>query len=66
MDTKALWSVKEAASSLNVGVTTMRDLLTRGMVSSVKIGNKRLVPPEAIAAYVSALREAAEAERMGL
>jgi excisionase family DNA binding protein len=49
----------DAARALSVGRTTVYELIATGELESVKIGAKRLVPQDAIDAYVTKLRERA-------
>lgn len=53
---RLLLTVEEAADCLCVGRTYMFDLITRGVVASVRIGKLRRVRPEDLEFYVSSLR----------
>jgi len=54
-----LLSVEEAARRLRIGRTTLYSLISTGQIETVTIGRRRLVPPECVTAYVTALRTAA-------
>jgi excisionase family DNA binding protein len=54
--TKLLLSVEEAAEAIGVKRTTLYGLLRSGDVEGVKVGNRRLVPVEALEDYVERLR----------
>ena len=49
--------MKEAADSLGVGVTLMRELVASGKVASVQINTRRLVPNAALVEYIDRLIE---------
>jgi len=51
--------VEEAARLLNVGRSTVYDLIRSGRLRSVKIGRRRLVPRDALDALLAELQEAA-------
>ncbi len=53
---RLLLKVEEAALRLQVGRTTMYDLVRRGEVESVPIGRLRRIPVECLGEYVSRLR----------
>jgi excisionase family DNA binding protein len=53
-----LYGVPDAARVLGVGRTTVYSLLASGEVESVRIGNRRLIPADAIEEYVTRLRAA--------
>lgn len=52
---RLLLTVEEAAQSLGIGRTTMYGLIKAGQISSVRIGQLRRVPANAVAAYVDQL-----------
>lgn len=54
-----LCSIPEAAKALNVGRSTIYDLLNDRSIVSVKIGQRRLVVVDTVRAYVATLVEAA-------
>lgn len=53
---RTLLSVPEARKRLNVGHTTIYRLLGSGQLGSVKIGTRRLVPEDAVDAYIARLQ----------
>lgn len=53
---KLLLSVKEAAEVMGVGRTKAFELLATGKLEGVLIGHRRLIPADAIAAFVERLR----------
>ena len=53
---RLLLTVEEAADCLCVGRTYMFDLITRGVVPSVRIGKLRRIRPEDLELYVASLR----------
>jgi excisionase family DNA binding protein len=55
-----LLTVEEAARRLRIGRTTMYALISTGAIETVRIGRRRLVPPECVAAYVIVLRRASQ------
>lgn len=48
-------TVEEAASALRIGRTSMYALIRDGEIKTVKIGNLRRVPVDALSAYVTSL-----------
>ncbi|MBA3823619.1 MAG: helix-turn-helix domain-containing protein [Ktedonobacterales bacterium] len=54
---KLLLTVEEAAQLLSIGRTLLYDLVMRGKVDSVKIGNARRIPLAALQAYVESLKQ---------
>jgi excisionase family DNA binding protein len=56
-----LCSTEEAAQLLGIGRSQLFELLARDEVESVKIGRRRLVPRDALTAYVQQLRDRAAA-----
>jgi hypothetical protein len=50
---KLLLGIKEAATSLGIGITLMRQLITEGAVQSVHVAGRHLVPTESLREYVS-------------
>lgn len=53
--TRRLVSVEEAAAAIGIGRTFAFALIGSGALRSVRVGKRRLVPVEAIDAYVDAL-----------
>lgn len=49
-------TVEQAAERLSVGRSTMYGLVSSGAVESVKIGQLRLIPVDALVRYVEGLR----------
>lgn len=54
---RRLYTVPQVAEVLNVGRTVTYDLIRTGRLRSVKIGNLRRVPVEAIDEYLSTLSD---------
>ena len=52
-----LHSVPEAASALGIGRSLLYQLLAAGEIASVSIGRRRLIPADALVAYVEQLRK---------
>jgi excisionase family DNA binding protein len=57
LETRRLLSVREAAAELGVGLTLMRELVASGKVTSVQINTRRLIPNDAIDAFIERLKE---------
>jgi len=57
-----LLNVEEAAHRLGIGRTKMYALISAGVVETVNIGRRRLVPPECLDDYVKALRSSNQPE----
>jgi excisionase family DNA binding protein len=57
-DLSLLCTVEEAAQMLSIGRTSAFRLVREGQIRSVKIGSRRLVPREAVVAFVDRLLEA--------
>jgi excisionase family DNA binding protein len=57
-----LLTIEEAARRLRIGRTTMYGLISNGDVETVNIGRRRLVPPECLDDYVTALRASRQPE----
>jgi excisionase family DNA binding protein len=53
-----LRSVPEAAALLRVSPKTVSRLCLSGELESIKIGTRRLIPPQAIVSYIEAKRSA--------
>lgn len=56
---KVGYSIEEAAQSLGVGRTTVYDLMNSGDLESVKVGRRRIIPVDAVGAFLAARRSAA-------
>jgi excisionase family DNA binding protein len=52
---RLLLNVQEAAILLNLGRTTMYELVMRGEIVSVTIGRRRLIPRDALQRYIVGL-----------
>lgn len=59
MPTRLLHSIPEAADELSVSKRVMERLIGEGHVETVKIGRRRLVPHDALQAYIEKLRRSA-------
>ena len=53
MQEQICYSVKDAAAQLSMGRTKMFDLIGRGVVQSIKIDGKRLVPEASLRELVA-------------
>lgn len=56
-----LLSVKEVATRLRLSEVTIRRLIKKGDLESVRVGSRVLVAPEAVAEYKASLRAVAQA-----
>jgi excisionase family DNA binding protein len=56
-DRTQLLTMKEASQRLRISRSTLYDLIHRQRLETVKIGRRRLVPPEALAKLITNLRE---------
>jgi excisionase family DNA binding protein len=50
---KLTYSLKEAASAIGVGKSTLYKALSDGRLTAVKLGNRTLIPAEALRAWMS-------------
>ncbi|MFC0039590.1 helix-turn-helix domain-containing protein [Actinomadura rayongensis] len=50
-----LYTVEEAAGRLRIGRTTIYELIREGELDSVQIGRRRLIPVEAVDAFLSSV-----------
>ena len=55
MNEKAFLSVADVAKTLSLGVTYTRRLINSGVIKSVRIGKRVLVPRQYLDEYVSTL-----------
>jgi len=55
----ALLTLDQAAHQLGIGRTTLKELIASGRLGSVTIGRRRLVPAQAIDAFVETLQASA-------
>jgi excisionase family DNA binding protein len=53
---RLLYSVPEAAELIDIRRTKMFELIAEGEIESVKVGNSRKIPADALTAYVKRLR----------
>ncbi|MFE3263843.1 helix-turn-helix domain-containing protein [Streptomyces sp. NPDC059215] len=56
-----LYRPEEAASALRIGRSMVYEEIRLGRLQTVRIGRRRLVPPEYIAQYVELLKREAQA-----
>ncbi|WP_371598929.1 helix-turn-helix domain-containing protein [Streptomyces sp. NBC_00564] len=56
-----LYRPEEAAKALRIGRSMVYEEIRLGRLQTVRIGRRRLVPPEYIALYVELLKREAEA-----
>lgn len=52
---KIAFTLKEAASALGVGTTTLYKALAEGKLSAIKLGNRTLIPREVLMAWVTSM-----------
>ncbi len=52
---RRLLDMKQVAEQLNVGRSTAFELVLSGQLRSVRIGRRRLVPPEALEEFLAGL-----------
>jgi excisionase family DNA binding protein len=57
------YSVEEGAEITGLGRSKMYELLASNEVESVKVGRRRIIPAEALRAFMDKLLAAARAER---
>ncbi len=62
MENKLLVPVEEAAAILSLGRSKVFELVAAGEIESLKVGRRRLIPRQALDAYVQRQREAQAAE----
>ena len=55
------YSVEEAAEQLGIGRTLAYELIREGRLSSIKLGNRRLVPHSDLVAFLDGLRHGTRA-----
>ncbi|MFD6922153.1 helix-turn-helix domain-containing protein [Streptomyces sp. NPDC059944] len=58
---RVLYRPEEAAATLGIGRSLIYEEIRLGRLRTVRIGRRRLVPPEYIAQYVELLKREAEA-----
>jgi excisionase family DNA binding protein len=52
-----LYSVEETAEQIGMGITKTRELISKGQITSVRIGRSVRVPLHAVADFVRRLEE---------
>ncbi|MFD9880079.1 helix-turn-helix domain-containing protein [Streptomyces alboflavus] len=58
---RLLYRPEEAAAALGIGRSMVYEEIRLGRLRTVRIGRRRLVPPEYVAQYVELLKREAEA-----
>ncbi|WP_406378252.1 helix-turn-helix domain-containing protein [Streptomyces sp. NBC_00197] len=58
---RVLYRPEEAAATLGIGRSLIYEEIRLGRLRTVRIGRRRLVPPEYVAQYVELLKREAEA-----
>ncbi|MFE3639277.1 helix-turn-helix domain-containing protein [Streptomyces sp. NPDC059168] len=58
---RVLYRPEEAATALGIGRSLVYEEIRLGRLQTVRIGRRRLIPPEYIAQYVELLKREAEA-----
>lgn len=61
---KMLYRVPEAVEALGIPRSRLYDLMADGRIESVKVGKSRLIPHEALEAFVAELRREASGEHV--
>lgn len=56
--TRLMYEIPEAADQLSLSARTLERLIRDGLVESVKVGRRRLVPHDALTTYIEKLRQA--------
>lgn len=51
------YSIDEAAYALGLGRTMIYELIAKGQIKSIKVGNRRLIPTSALDAFFAAALE---------
>lgn len=59
MNPRKLYSTTEAAEQLSISERVLGRLIADGVLETVKIGRRRLVPDDALDAYIQKLRATA-------
>ena len=59
MATKLLYRINEAAEVSSISRSRLYELIANGELESVKLGSTRLIPHDALEAFVARLREPA-------
>jgi excisionase family DNA binding protein len=63
MSAKLLYRVEEAVEASGISRSTLYKLMASGALESVKVGRSRLIPHEALAAFIGDLRVEAARDR---
>lgn len=58
MTTRLLYSIDDAAEQLSIGKSNIESLIRAGVIETVTIGRRRLIPAEALTDYVERLKAA--------
>ncbi|MCX5170506.1 helix-turn-helix domain-containing protein [Streptomyces antibioticus] len=58
---RLLYRPEEAAAALGIGRSLVYEEIRLGRLQTVRIGRRRLVPPEYVAQYIELLKREAEA-----
>jgi excisionase family DNA binding protein len=58
---RLLYRPEEAAATLGIGRSLIYEEIRLGRLQTVRIGRRRLVPPEYVAQYIELLKREAEA-----
>lgn len=56
---KMLYPIDEAGEVLSIGRSRLYELMATGEIESVKVGKRRLIPAQALEAFVASLRASA-------
>lgn len=56
---KLLYAVTEASDATGIGRSKLYELMAAGEIESVKVGKRRLIPADALEAFVAHLRQEA-------
>ena len=56
MTNRLLYAIPEAAEQLSVSARVLERLISDGKVETVKIGRRRLVPADALVAYIEQVK----------
>jgi excisionase family DNA binding protein len=62
-DTRPLLSIPQSAERLNVDPTTVRALVEKGDIPTIRVGGRRMVEQAAVDAYIEFRRETAGMRR---
>ena len=60
---RVLWQLTDLAAAMGLGLTKLRELVRTGELESVRVGDRVLVPDEAVTAYVERLHKDARKQR---